>query len=212
MSNFEMPKYHHPDFTQEMFVNAPDAKYEEAEKDGVVPEYYHSTSMYPEYFKINGEWKLAEESRMDSCVILCDDGHLAVVEARNIKKGDKVLLGRTERCEEGVYMHCHGFEEAGEKLDDQFVFRQGRSRETDWIRTGGNRRVFSLPLRGQSHRRAGAHRHRTVECGRGAGYQRHLSPAACPDESSGPSSASLPFGNYRGQLVLHRRGGGGAAQ
>ncbi len=181
MSNFEMPKYHHPDFTQEMFVNAPDAKYEEAEKDGVVPEYYHSTSMYPEYFKINGEWKLAEESRMDSCVILCDDGHLAVVEARNIKKGDKVLLGRTEfkingewklaeesrmdscvilcddghlavvearnikkgdkvllgrteRCEEGVYMHCHGFEEAGEKLDDQFVFRQGRSRETSYAR------------------------------------------------------------------------------
>ena len=134
MSNFEMPKYHYPDFTQEMFVNAPDAKYEAAEKDGVVPEYYHSTSMYPEYFKINGEWKLAEESRMDSCVILCDDGHLAVVEARNIKKGDKVLLGRTERCEEGVYMHCHGFEEAGEKLDDQFVFRQGRSRETSYAR------------------------------------------------------------------------------
>ena len=71
---------------------------------------------------------------MDSCVILCDDGHLAVVEARNIKKGDKVLLGRTERCEEGVYMHCHGFEEAGEKLDDQFVFRQGRSRETSYAR------------------------------------------------------------------------------
>ena len=129
-----MPKFTHPDFTQELFVNAPNAKYEPAEKDGVVPENFHSTSMYPEYFKIDGEWKLAEESRMDSCVVLCDDGHLAVVEARNVKKGDKVLIGRTERCEDGIFMHCHGFEEPGEKLDDQFVFRQGRSRETSYAR------------------------------------------------------------------------------
>ena len=134
MTKFEMPKFTHPDFTQELFVNAPNAKYEPAEKDGVVPENFHSTSMYPEYFKIDGEWKLAEESRMDSCVVLCDDGHLAVVEARNIKKGDKVLIGRTERCEGGIFMHCHGFEEPGEKLDDQFVFRQGRSRETSYAR------------------------------------------------------------------------------
>ena len=90
--SFEMPKYHHPDFTKEQFVNAPDVQYKEAETDGVAPDDYHSTSMYPEYFKIDGEWRLAEESRMDSCVILCDDGHLAVVEARNIKKGDKVNI------------------------------------------------------------------------------------------------------------------------
>lgn len=90
--------------------------------------------MYPEYFKIDGEWKLAEESRMDSCVVYCEDGHLAVVEARNLKKGDRVITGRTERCEEGIYMHCHGFEEPGAKLDDQFVFRQGRSRETSYAR------------------------------------------------------------------------------
>jgi lysine-ketoglutarate reductase/saccharopine dehydrogenase-like protein (TIGR00300 family) len=134
MPNFEMPQFHHPDFTQELFVNAPNAKYEPAEKDGVVPENFHSTSMYPEYFKINGEWVLAEESRMDSCVTLGDDGKLKVIESRNVKKGDNVLLGRSERCEEGVYMHCHGFEETEGKTDDQFVFRQGRSRETSYAR------------------------------------------------------------------------------
>ncbi|MGN1168093.1 MAG: hypothetical protein ACI4S2_16885 [Lachnospiraceae bacterium] len=132
--SFEMPKYHHPDFTAEPLASAPDAQYEEAEKDGVVPDNYHSTSMYPEYFKIDGEWKLAEESRMDSCVVLCDDGHLAVVEARNIKKGDKVILGRTEKGEDGIYMHCHGFEGDDSALEDQFVFRQGRSRETSYAR------------------------------------------------------------------------------
>ena len=31
-------------------------------------------------------------------------------------------------------MHCHGFEEPGEALDDQFVFRQGRSRETSYAK------------------------------------------------------------------------------
>ena len=36
---FKLPEYHHPDFTQPMFVNAPDVKFEEAEMDGVAPEY-----------------------------------------------------------------------------------------------------------------------------------------------------------------------------
>ena len=135
---FKLPEYHHPDFTQPMFVNAPDVKFEEAEMDGVAPEYYHSTSMYPEYFKINGNWVLAEESRMDSSVVICDDGHLAVVENRNLKKGDKVILGRSEKAEEGIYMHCNGFTAEGEDLADQFVFRQGRSRETSYARDYDN--------------------------------------------------------------------------
>ena len=132
--SFTMPKYHHPDFKEERFQNAPDAKYETAEKDGVAPEGYHSTSMYPEYFKINGKWILAEESRMDSSVVLRDGDRLDVVENRNIKKGDQVILGRTEKGEEGIYMHCTGFQEDGAELEDQFVFRQGRSRETAFAR------------------------------------------------------------------------------
>ena len=128
--SFVMPKYRHPDFTQEPLRSAPDAKYETVVKDGVAPEGYHSTSMYPEYFKLNGRWVLAEESRMDSSVVLRDSGQLDVVENRNLKVGDKVILGRTEKGEEGVYMHCTGFQEEECALDDQFVFRQGRSRET----------------------------------------------------------------------------------
>ena len=54
--SFALPLYHHPDFSADLFVNAPDITCREAETDGVAPEYYHSTSMYPEYFKINGEW------------------------------------------------------------------------------------------------------------------------------------------------------------
>lgn len=131
---FHLHEYHHPDFSLSKFVKAPDVKWAVAEKDGVAPVNYHSTSMYPEYFKIDGKWVLAEESRMDSSVVIEPDGHLSVVENRNIKKGDKVVLGRSENCEEGIYMHCSGFlNEDGEAMD-QFVFRQGRSRETSYAR------------------------------------------------------------------------------
>ena len=132
--SFTMPVYHHPDFSQEKFVNAPSIRWEAAEADGVAPENYHSTSMYPEYFKVDGVWKLAEESRMDSCVVLTEEGTLAVVEARNLKKGDRVILGRSENCEDGIYLHAKGFVEESEDFSDQFAFRQGRSRETAFSR------------------------------------------------------------------------------
>ena len=93
---FTLPEYTAPDFTRPELMDAPDCRLEAAETDGVAPEYYHSTSMFPEYFKINGEWKLAKESRMDSSVVLRDDGSLDVVENRNLKKGDLVVLGRSE--------------------------------------------------------------------------------------------------------------------
>ena len=95
---FEMPKYYEPNFQEPLFQNAPDVKVEEAPMDGVAPDYYHSTSMYPEYFKIDGVWTLAKESRMDSSVVIREDGHLDVVENRNLKKGDRVILGRSEQC------------------------------------------------------------------------------------------------------------------
>lgn len=130
---FQMPEYRAPDFSSQKFLDAPDVKWKEAVMDGVAPEGYHSTSMYPEYFKINGEWKLAEESRMDSSVVWTEEGTLKVVENRNLKVGDKVILGRTENAEEGIYLHSTGFLEEDEE-QDQFVFRQGRSRETSYAR------------------------------------------------------------------------------
>ncbi len=131
---FTLPKYHEPDFSAEPLKNAPDVKWEEAQTDGVAPENYHSTSMYPEYFKINGKWLLPEKSRMDSSVVIDGDGTLRVVENRNLKKGDRVILGRTEKGEEGIYLHTKGFEDPEEAETDQFVFRQGRSRETSYAR------------------------------------------------------------------------------
>ena len=125
---FELPRYHAPDFDAPELKTAPDARWACAPKDGVAPDGYHSTSMYPEYFKIGGVWRLAEESRMDASVVLRADGRLDVVENRNLKRGDRVILGRTEKGADGIYLHTKGFASAGEEHDDQFVFRQGRSR------------------------------------------------------------------------------------
>ena len=135
---FKLPEYHHPDFSLPQFVSAPEVKWELVEKDGVAPEYFHSTSMYPEYFKIGGRWVLAEESRMDSSVVICEDGHLEVVENRNLKQGQKVILGRSEQCQEGIYVHNTGFETEETSEKEKFVFRQGRSRETSYARDYDN--------------------------------------------------------------------------
>ena len=131
---FDLPKYREPDFTEERFTGAPDVKWEAVTIRGVAPENYHSTSMYPEYFKIDGEWRLAKESRMDSSVVIGEDGELKVVENRNLEIGDKVILGRSENAEEGIYLHATGFEDPEDEEGDQFVFRQGRSRETSFAR------------------------------------------------------------------------------
>lgn len=137
-NEYTLPIYHAPDFLQEKFVNAPNVKYEVAQKDGVAPFNFHSTSMYPEYFKIDGQWVLAGDSRMDSSVIIGKNNVLAVVENRNIKAGDKVIVGRSENCEEGIYVYTHGFDLQSEENGESFVFRQGRSRETSYTQDYDN--------------------------------------------------------------------------
>lgn len=132
---FKLPEYQHPDLSQPVFRASPDVMTAPAPADGVAPEGFHSTSIWPEYFKISGEWKLARESRMDSSVVIRNNGEPEVVENRNLRRGDLTVLGRTERAEEGIYLHRGGFEASDRaEPEDQFVFRQGRSRETAFSR------------------------------------------------------------------------------
>ena len=126
---FELPKYKEPNFKEEKFVNAPDAILKPSSRDKSVPDNFHATSIYPEYFKINGEWMLAEDSRMD-CVAVYENGKIYVREFRNVKMGDLVVVGRTEDCEEGIYVHADCFEVPKNEEKATFAFRQSRSRET----------------------------------------------------------------------------------
>ena len=74
---FQLRKYVAPDFSGEIFRNAPDARLLPAPMDGVVPQNYPGTTIFPEYFKIDGRWLLAEESRMD-CVAVYDGERIHV--------------------------------------------------------------------------------------------------------------------------------------
>lgn len=134
---FQLPKYTHPDFNKEPFLSAPNAKIEEALKDGFAPDYYHALSIYPEYFKINGEWILVSESRMDCVPVLMTDGTVQAIEFRNLKAGDKVIVGRTEDGSEGIYVYPEGFLSKTGK-HDVFAFRYGRSRETAYSKDYNN--------------------------------------------------------------------------
>ena len=125
---FALRQYVAPDFTQDIFVNAPDAVFLPAPNDGVAPENFHAMSIFPEYVKCDGKWLLAEESRMD-CVAVLDEGRIVVKEFRLLKKGEMVLVGRTENCEDGIYLYADGFREE-KSAEEAFSFRRSRSRET----------------------------------------------------------------------------------
>lgn len=132
--SFTLPEYHCPDFSLDLFLQSPNVTVQKAAKDGVAPKGFHSTSMFPEYYKVEGQWVLAEESRMDCLVTLDDEGSLQVVEGRQVKAGDQVVVGRTEHGEEGIYVHDRGFLAPEDANGDKFVFRTGRSRETAFSR------------------------------------------------------------------------------
>ena len=138
---FAMPVYRTPDFSREPFASAPDATLAAVEADGIAPEGFHSTSVFPEYVKVGGTWLLPRQSRMDASIVVARDEAgepaLRVVENRNLRAGDLVVIGRTEDAEEGIYVHADCFDDpCAEQVDgsDKFAFRQARSRETSFAR------------------------------------------------------------------------------
>lgn len=126
---FQMPKYEKPDFQQERFQSAPNVTTAPVTIPGVAPDNYHATSIYPEYYKVNHQWILPEDTRMDCVPVLVNHDHIEVKEFRNLALGDQVILGRTEDCSEGIFLYDKGFT-YDNKEKDVFSFRSGRSRET----------------------------------------------------------------------------------
>jgi lysine-ketoglutarate reductase/saccharopine dehydrogenase-like protein (TIGR00300 family) len=136
-----MPKYVCPDFSKEPFISSPEVSTSKVTKIGTAPENYHATSIYPEYFKVNGQWLLAKESRMDCVVVLEKNFSVSVKEFRNLKVGDTVVLGRSENGKNGIYVQVEPFDyqfEAKEEDAQSFSFRTGRSRETTFSRDYDN--------------------------------------------------------------------------
>lgn len=131
---FTLPEYQAPDFTQPAFVAAPDVRTCASSGDGILPDQFYATSIYPEYFKINGEWRLINAARMD-CAVVIKNGVPTATEARRVKQGDPIVVGRGEDLSNGVFTDAMAFQEIhGQGSAQSFAFRTGKSRETSYSR------------------------------------------------------------------------------
>ncbi len=132
---FTLPEYTPPDFTSDSFASARVAKTVPAPEDGVAPDNFHGTSNHPEYVHLKpNTWVLASESRMD-CVLVVKGGSIDVVEPRRLKKGDQVVVGRSENGEDGVLLHTNGFDAGISSPENKFAFGTRGTRETPFSRS-----------------------------------------------------------------------------
>lgn len=124
-------RYRAPDFETDELRQAPNARFEPAPADGVMPEHFFSTTNLPTYVKVNGEWRLPGAPRMDSAIVIENDGALHVVEGRYLKRGQRVAVGYAEDGTEGIYVDTEGLLPLDEGTDESdFVFMRSEvSRE-----------------------------------------------------------------------------------
>lgn len=106
--DFRLPEFKKPDFNQEKFLNAPEVKLETVEKDGVAPDDFYLTSHKPTFYKVGNEWLLPEHNSLN-CAAILDEGQIKIVELRDLKVGDKVVLGDTRDASEGIFLYEDGF-------------------------------------------------------------------------------------------------------
>jgi lysine-ketoglutarate reductase/saccharopine dehydrogenase-like protein (TIGR00300 family) len=131
---FTLPEYKIPDFSRKDFCCAPNVHVEPAPEDGILPNNFYATNIYPEYFKLDGVWQLIDAPRMD-CVVVIEDGRPIATEARRVKKGDSIVTGREEDMSNGVFIDFTAFQDTDAQSKAQnFAFRTGKSRESSYSR------------------------------------------------------------------------------
>jgi lysine-ketoglutarate reductase/saccharopine dehydrogenase-like protein (TIGR00300 family) len=76
-----------------------DALLEPAPDDGVAPDDFYSTTIYPTEIRAEGKWIRVTGQRMDVMIVVEEDTARCVL-MRDLKKGDRVVCGR-----EGILVH-----------------------------------------------------------------------------------------------------------
>jgi lysine-ketoglutarate reductase/saccharopine dehydrogenase-like protein (TIGR00300 family) len=109
-----VPTFSHPDFAAPALAAAPDARFEAAPADGVLPEGFFSTTNLPTYVRVDGRWRMPREPRMDAALVLDTQGELWVKEPRRVRQGDRVAIGFAEDGTEGIFVHTAAFLESEE--------------------------------------------------------------------------------------------------
>ncbi len=116
-------RYRPPNFDAEPLLGAPDARFEPAPADGVMPDGFFSTTNLPTYLRVGGAWRRPRLPRMDCVVVRGADADLVVTEPRRVRRGDLVALGASEDGTEGIYVHGEGFLGSGHSANE-FRFMQ----------------------------------------------------------------------------------------
>jgi lysine-ketoglutarate reductase/saccharopine dehydrogenase-like protein (TIGR00300 family) len=129
--------YRAPNLSAPAFLNAPDAQFEPAPADGVLPEHFFSTTNLPTYVKVLGQWQLPTMPRMDSAIVLERDQTVRVLEGRYVVKGQPVAVGYAEDGSEGIYVDAVGLLAEEEEGNGEFQFMQSavsREKPVDYAR------------------------------------------------------------------------------
>ncbi|HEY0673703.1 MAG TPA: hypothetical protein VGD27_15600 [Longimicrobiales bacterium] len=129
--------YRAPILTAPEFVNAPDARFEPAPADGVLPEHFFSTTNLPTYVKVLGEWQLPKTPRMDSAIVLERDQTVRVLEGRYVAKGQPVAVGYAEDGSEGIFVDAVGLLADDDGNEGEFQFMSSavsREKPVDYAR------------------------------------------------------------------------------
>jgi lysine-ketoglutarate reductase/saccharopine dehydrogenase-like protein (TIGR00300 family) len=127
-------QYRSPNFDAPPLHGAPDARFEGAPADGVLPDGFFSTTNLPTYVRIGGAWRRPRLPRMDCVILLHPEGDLVVTEPRKVKRGQRVAIGAAEDGSEGIYVHAEGFL-GGRHSANEFSFMQtevSRERPVDY--------------------------------------------------------------------------------
>jgi lysine-ketoglutarate reductase/saccharopine dehydrogenase-like protein (TIGR00300 family) len=117
--------YREPDFSQPSLANAPECRFQPAPADTVLPDGFMSTTNFPTYIKVGGQWRMPERPRMDSHLVWDPaTERLAVKEFRLVHQGDLVAVATAEDGSEGVLVWNRGFlaEVDDTHVDEAFAF------------------------------------------------------------------------------------------
>lgn len=106
---FKLPEYNEPNWDDEILINAPDVELKMVEMDGVLPNGFHLSSIYPEYIKLDGKWNLIKQN-IPYTVYVMRGEDLESIEPNMILEGDRVVCARTSDGTEGVYVNFNPFD------------------------------------------------------------------------------------------------------
>lgn len=127
-------QYRPPDFAAPPLAGAPDARFEPALADGVLPDGFFSTTNLPTFVKLAGTWRRPRLPRMDCAIVRLSSGDLVTTEPRKVRTGQLVAVGSEEDGSEGILVHAEGFL-GGAHSANEFGFMQSavsRERPVDY--------------------------------------------------------------------------------